>query len=131
MIDTNCKRKFRGFVKRATVLAYCPIRFVIKFKNCNLIEPCSVSIACPGCVYLSHSTSTQKAFYYLFRILIYNMPSTSIWCIKKHQWTGESLQNFCATKKKGRFGIWLSRLIKFRISLPDPKDINEGEVSLL
>ena len=47
---------------------------------------------------------------------------------KKNQWTGESLQKFCATKKKGRFGIWLSRLIKFRISLPDPKDINEGEL---
>ena len=50
---------------------------------------------------------------------------------KKIQWTGESLQKFCATEKKGQFGLWLSRLIKFRISLPDPKDINEGELIVI
>ena len=100
MIDTNCKRKFRSFVKRATVLAYYPIGFVIKFKNCNLIEPCSVSIVCPGCVYLSHSTSTQKAFYYLFRVLIYNMPSTSIWCIKKINGRAKVYKNSVPLRKR-------------------------------
>ena len=50
---------------------------------------------------------------------------------KKNQWTGESLQKFCATKKKGRFRIWLSCFITFRISLPDPKDINEGELIVI
>ena len=50
MIDTNCKRKFRGLVKRATVLVIVQSDSLYDLKNCN------VSIACLDCVYQNHAT---------------------------------------------------------------------------